>query len=207
MKKYSIITIIAISFLSCKGQTKEKSDSTTNLKTPVEVIQEREQQISQKSYSEIGELISTIEFKVKTNNRKDFEDGFIPWADLENPKSDLPNLDKKDEIIINEKQIKIIIDYPLTNQYEFTLKSEKGFTRGQLLMEISKHYYLLYEEEEKTATIKTIPIDKRTTMYNRNETNGKYGVWGHDIADMDISEISVYKTKTGEIIVTLNIES
>jgi hypothetical protein len=207
MKKYTIIALIAISFLSCKGQTKENSSSTTNLKDPIEVIKEREGLISQKSYAEIGELISTIEFKVKTTNRKDFEDGFIPWADLEKPKTDLPNLDKKDEIIINEKHIKIIIDYPLTNQYQFTLKSDKGFTRGQLLMEISKHYYLLYEEEEKTATIKTIPIDKRTTMYNRNETNGKYGIWGHDIADMDISEISVYKTKNGEIIVTLNIES
>jgi hypothetical protein len=44
-------------------------------------------------------------------------------------------------------------------------------------------------------------------MYNRNETNGKYGIWGHDIADLDISGISVYKTKNGEIILTLNIES
>jgi hypothetical protein len=207
MQKYAIIAFIAISFLSCKGQTNENSSSTTNLKDPIEVIKEKEGQISEKSFSEIGELISTIEFKVKTNNKKDFEDGFIPWADLEKPKTDLPNLDKKDEIIINEKQVKIIIDYPLTNQYEFILQSDKGFTRGQLLMEISKHYYLLYEEEEKTATLKTIPIDKRATMYNRNETNGKYGIWGHDIADMDISEISVYKTKKGEIIVTLNIES
>ena len=62
---------MAISFLSCKGQTKENTSSTTNLKDPIEVIWEREGQISQKNYSEIGELISTIEFKVKTNNTKD----------------------------------------------------------------------------------------------------------------------------------------
>ena len=207
MKIYTIIALLTISFLSCKGQSKENSSSPTSLKDPIEVIKEREEQISKKSYSEIGELIATFEFNVKTNNRKDFEDGYIPWADLENPKVDLPNLYKKDEIVIDDNQIRIIIDYPLTNQYEFIPKSEKGFTRGQLLMEISKHYYLLYEEEEKTATIKTIPIDKRTTMYNRNETNGKYGIWGHDIADMDISEISVYKSKNGEIIVTLDIQS
>jgi hypothetical protein len=207
MRKYTVIALLVISFFNCKGQTNENSSSTTNLKDPIEIIKEREEKMIQKSYSEIGKLISTFEFKVKTKNRKDFEDGFVPWADLEKPKADLPNLDKKDEIIIKDKQIKIIIDYPLTNQYEFILKSDKGFTRGQLLLEISKNYYLLYEEEEKTATIKTIPIDKRTTMYNRNETNGKYGIWGHDIADMDISGISVYKTKNGEIIVTLSIES
>lgn len=206
MVKY-ILIILSISFIGCKEYTKESVSSKANLKDPIQVIQEKEQQSMQKNYAEIGELISTFEFKVRTSNLKDFKDGYIPWADLEKPENDLPNLVKRDEIIIDHKQIKVIIDYPLTNQYEFTLKSDKGFTRGQLLIEISKHYYKLYEEEEKTATTKTIPIEKRTIMYNRNETNGKYGIWGHDIADMDISRISVFKANKGEIILTLNIES
>ncbi|MBA0883292.1 hypothetical protein [Flavobacterium undicola] len=201
MTKYLILSL-SILVIACNGQKK-----SAVLKDSFEIIKEREQQSMQKDYSEIGELVSEFDFKVKTANIKDFEDGFIPWADLEKPDSDLANLDKKDEIVVSNKLVKIVIDYPLTNQYEFTLESENGFTRGQLLTEISKHYYLLYEEEEKTATIKTIPIEKRTTMYNRNETNGKYGIWGHDIADMDISGISVYKTKNGEIILILNIES
>lgn len=201
MTKYLILSI-SILLIACNGQKKSSVS-----KDPIEIIKEKEQQSMQMDYSEIGELISEFDFKVKTDNLKDFKDGFIPWADLEKPEIDLPNLDKKDEIIVSSKFIKIVIDYPLTNQYEFTLKSENGFTRGQLLTEISKHYYLLYKEEERTATIKTIPVDKRTTMYNRNETNGKYGIWGHDIADMDISGISVYKAKNGEIILTLNIES
>jgi hypothetical protein len=207
MVKHLLITILSISFVGCKGQTNENSGSMTNQKDPIEVVKEREQKSMAKNYSEIGELISTFEFKVKTNNLKDFEDGFIPWADLETPTNDLPNLYNRDEIIIPNKQIKIVIDYPLTNQYEFIIKSDNGFTRGQLLSEIGKHYYSLYEEEEKTATTKTIPLDKRTTMYNRNETNGKYGIWGHDIADLDLSGISVYKNSNGEIIITLNIES
>lgn len=207
MIKYLILITLTFSIVGCKEQTNLKLGSKTNPKDPIEIIKEREQQSMQKSNSEIGELISAFDFKVKTNNLKDFEDGFIPWADLENPINDLPNLAKRDEIIINNQKIKIIIDYPLTNQYEFTLKSDKGFSRGQLLSEISKHYYSVYEEEEKTAIIKTIPIDKRTIMYNRNETDGKYGIWGHDIADLDISGILVYKTNNGEIIITLNIES
>ncbi|MBK9105836.1 MAG: hypothetical protein IPL92_15010 [Saprospiraceae bacterium] len=206
MKKY-LVLFLSILLLGCNGQTRKALNSNLNTKSPIELIKEKEQQAEQKKYSDIGVLISTFEFKVKTNNVKDFEDGFIPWADLEKPEIDLPNLDKKDEIVVNSSSVKIIIDYPLTNQYAFILKSSKGFTRGQLLIEISKHYYWLYEEEENSATIKTIPVDKRTAMYNRNETNGKYGIWGHDIADLDISGISIYETENGEIILTLNIES
>ncbi len=206
MTKY-LVLFLSIIILGCNGLTRKSSNSKPNLKDPIEVIKENEQLALQKDYSDIGELISTIKFKVKTNNLKDFEDGFVPWANLENPDIDLPNLDKKDEIVINSQLVKIIIDYPLTNQYEFILKSTNGFKRGQLLLEVSKHYYLLYKEEEESATTKTVPIDKRKTMANRNETNGKYGIWGHDIADLNLSEISIYKTKSGEIILTLNIES
>ena len=87
------------------------------------------------------------------------------------------------------------------------MTSDKGFTRQRLLQEISNNYYKLYDEEEKSATIKTIHLDKRTTMYNRNQTNGKYGVWGHDIADLVLTEILVYKTVTGQIVLSLEIES
>lgn len=84
---------------------------------------------------------------------------------------------------------------------------KKGFTRAQLLKEISKNYYKLYAAEEKTANIKTVPVNERKTMYNRNETNGKYGIWGHDISDLVLAEILVYKTANGQIVLTLNIES
>jgi len=205
MAKYFIL-ILTILFTSCKGQT-QKSNTKQDLKDPIAVVQENEKKATEKKNDNLGELVSTISFLVKTDNKKDFEDGFIPWASIEKAKEDIPNLNKKDEVVIIETFVKIIIDYPLTNQYEFTLTSNKGFTRQQLLSEISIHYFKLYEEEEKSATVKTIPIDKRTTMYNRNQTNGKYGIWGHDIADLVLAEIGVYKTTKGEIILTLNIES
>lgn len=70
-----------------------------------------------------------------------------------------------------------------------------------------KAYYKMYEEEEATATIKTIPLEKRTTMYNRNETNGKYGIWGHDIADLVLSEIHIYEDADKKLLLALIIES
>jgi hypothetical protein len=205
MVKY-LIFFLAIIFLGCQGQT-QNTDSKKGLKDPVAIIQENEKKSIERQYDSLGELIFTISFKVKTDNKKEFEDGFIPCASLEKPKQDIPNLYNKDEIVIKDTEIKIIIDYPLTNQYEFSLSSAKGFTRQQLLLEISNHYYKIYEEEEKTATVKTIPITKRTTMYNRNQTNGKYGIWGHDIADLVLAEVLVYKTTGGQICLSLNIES
>lgn len=196
-----MLVLILVS-TSSKGQN-QNSDQ----KDPIESLREKEMKSTEKNTAGLGEMVSVISFEVKTNNKKDFENGLIPYASIENAKLEIPDLDKKDEVVIKENSIKIIIDYPLTKQYEFTLTSKMGFTRKQLLSEISAHYFKLYEEEEKTATIKTIPIDKRTTMYNRNQTNGKYGVWGHDIADLVLSEIQVFKSSNGEIILMLGIES
>jgi hypothetical protein len=205
MKKYYLFLLTVLLF-GCNGQSQRmNSDSKSN--DPIKVIQEREQIAVEKQYDNLGELISTIEFGIQTDNKTDFEDGIIPWASLENPENDIPNLIDKDEVVIKQPSVKIIIDYPLTNQYEFTLTSDKGFTRAQLLLEISKHYYKVFDEEEESATIKTIPFDKRTTIANRNETNGKYGIWGHDIADLVLSGISVYRATNGETVLSLNIES
>lgn len=205
MKKFYIL-IMGIALIGCNRQS-QQTTSVQETKDPFEKVKENEKIAQEKQYDNLGELISKISFNVKTDNKKDFDNGIIPWASIEKAKEDITNLVGKDEIVLKQTSIKIIIDYPLTNQYEFSLTSEKGFTRGQLLSEISQHYYKLYDEEEKSATIKTIPIDKRAQMYNRNETNGKYGIWGHDIADLDLAEIFVYKTADGKIILSLNIES
>lgn len=201
MMKYFLL-FVSILAIGCKGKT-----DNAKIKSPIDLVKENEQKSMEKTHDDLGTRIASFEFKVKTENLEDFEDGFIPWVDLEKPEQDLPNLDKRDEIVIKATQVKIVIDYPLTHPYEFVLKSNIGFTRGQLLTEISNHYYSLYDEEEKGASVKTIPIAKRTTMYNRNETNGKYGIWGHDIADLDLSGISVYKNKKGEMVLILDIES
>jgi hypothetical protein len=118
----------------------------------------------------------------------------------------LPNLIDRDVIIIVEKKISIVIDYPLQNEYHFRLESKNGFSRKDLLLEISKNYHQLYKEEEESATVKTLPIDERP-IQNRNKTNGKYGIWGHDISDLVLTDIYVYKDDNGGITVTMNIDS
>ena len=205
MQKLTLL-FLSLIFINCKSQSNGASSNQVE-KSPIEIVMEKEQKALERTYDNLGELVSTISFVVMTDNKNDFPDGFVPWANIEDPEKDLPNLLDKDDVVIEESPVKIIIDYPVTNPYEFTLESTKGFTRKQLLEEISRHYFRMYEEEEQSATIKTIPLDKRTKMVNRNQTDGKYGIWGHDIRDLDLSLISVYKTKENEIVLVLNIES
>ena len=208
-----LLTLLTVGLLSCKDLSKNKvtTNSTKSSEDTVianysDKITALEQASIGKDPNDLGELINRISFNVTTDNKKDYEDGIIPWVSIENPKDDLANLVDLKKVVINQNRVTIIIDYPLTNEYRFDVISKSGFTRELLLSEISKHYYKLYEEEEKSATIKTLPQDKRT-IANRNQTNGKYGIWGHDISDLDLSEILVYKTITGQIILSLNIES
>jgi len=90
---------------------------------------------------------------------------------------------KPSEIIIPpDKTINIVIDYPLTNQFEITLKPKtKGWTRLAVVEFIIKCYKQIYKEEEKSSKIKSGHIPN---MFNRNQTDGKYGIWGHDLSDL-----------------------
>lgn len=126
----------------------------------------------------LGVLVSKIEFKLKATKEEleTFEDGVVPWISLDNPNRKIDSLVDADEVMPFSKAI-LIIDYPLKNQATFELSTtEKGFSRKQLIKVISNKYHEIYEEEENTASTKTVPIDKRQGLINRNQTNGKYGV-------------------------------
>ena len=158
----------------------------------------------------LGSVILTIDFEQKATGEdlKNFEDGIIPRISIENAKDELKNLIDADKIILPYKTVKIIIDYPLNVPAIFDITTTgEGFTRKQLITEISEKYHEIYEAEESSATTKTIPKDKRTGLINRNQTDGKYGIWGHDISDLDLSQIEVHKNSKGQITLMLGIES
>lgn len=197
--------LLSIALVACNHPKNDTGAKTE--KAYGKLLPKLEQQAAEKSADNLGDLLYSVEFQVKTTDLDNYKEGFIPWIGLEHPEKELPNLIDKDRIAISEPTVTVIIDYPLTHEYRFMLVSKNGFTREQLVKEVSKHYHKLYQEEENTATIKTIPIKERKTMYNRNQTDGKYGVWGHDIADLVLDGIDVYKSLGGNIILSLNIES
>lgn len=173
----------------------------------VKALMAREKQASDRNYDDMGDFVKDISVHIKTADLEDYREGYIPAIGIESAEKELKLLIDKDKTVIDARTVTVIIDYPLTNSYSFKLNSSNGFTRAQLIKEISKNYHKVYEEEENTATIKTIPAGSRRKIANRNQTNGKYGIWGHDMAELTLTDIKAYKAADGSIVLCLNIES
>lgn len=201
MIRKALLFLVAAACYSCNALPKENGNKAYS-----NALTEMEKSAAEKQTGALGDLLTTISFDVKTDS-KEFEDGIVPWASIEKPENDIPKLIGNHQVVIPESKVTVIIDYPLKNEYRFELESESGFTKEQLLRKISENYYKLYEEEESSATVKTIPVMERTGLVNRNQTDGKYGVWGHDITDLVLSKVLVYKAANGQIVLSLDVES
>lgn len=107
---------------------------------------------------------------------------------LKNPNNDIKNLRNHKEIV-TPNIIKVIYNYPLSRKFVFEhiSKNKNGFSKKELIKVISKQYNIIYKEEKNTSIIKPGYIS-----YNRNITNGKYGIWGHDLEDLDLH--TIYKS-------------
>ena len=151
----------------------------------------------------------TTEIPIEIRNQKGFENEIMPWVPIKNPEKFIADLIDKDKIVVKQNDAVLVIDYPLENPIEIEIKSEdsNGFKKSELIEIISREYKRIYQEEEDSAQIKTIPKNERKGVINRNKTNGKYGIWGHDIDDLVLSAIIVKKTKNGKIILELDVES
>ncbi len=101
----------------------------------------------------------------------------------------------------SNKYCKILIDYPLNVTVELKLKVKNIKRFGSLLWKIAQAYKTIYEEEEKTTTTIIIPRNKRKGMINRNPTDGKYGIWGHDLEDLYFEEIEIYDNGVIELFI------
>jgi len=212
-KYLPLIAIAMFSILGCfqrpVGSTKKDTGNLV-LDSASERYVERLQQLEKTSfglnYDSLGERIAVIKFDLKTSNLKDYDDGKIPWVRIDSPQLELDSLIGKDEVVLEATAVTVVLDYPLAFPHYFTITADKGFTRAQLVKAISEEYHKIYREEESTATTKTVPLDQRK-VYNRNETNGKYGIWGHDITDLGLDDIYVLKGVNGEIYLILEMVS
>lgn len=104
----------------------------------------------------------------------------------------LEKLKNGDEIVIAENNIAVCFDYPFKDSFyfNFTADTPMGFTRKHLAKCIIQQYMDMYAEEEQTLNEKeVIPIEERGSLLNRNETDGKYGIWGHDLGDLSLNYI------------------
>lgn len=92
------------------------------------------------------------------------------------------------------------ITYPLNVNVQVKIKD--CFSIGALMWQIAQAYKIIYDEENISTEVKEIPLEERTGLINRNSTNGKYGIWGHDIGDLSLAAIHIHKN--GNISIDVN---
>lgn len=154
-----------------------------------------------------GTLVAKVKFSVR--DPEYVEDGPSPYVSIENPAKDIKFLDDSDEIVISSTELNIVVDYPVTGVWQFRITSDnpKGFTRAGLANGISRVYHFLYADEERTTKIKVIPLAQRKKLLNRNRTDGKYGIWGHDIGDLVLHTVELFRAADGRLYALLGIDS
>ncbi|RZL39076.1 MAG: hypothetical protein EOO96_01505 [Pedobacter sp.] len=103
--------------------------------------------------------------------------GIIPWINLGKANEEILNLIDADEIVIPEHEVTIAIDYPLSSPKSFHLFSSIGFSRKLLLIEI-REQFLSYAKAEALS-----------------------------VSAIDLVALDVYKTNSGLIEITLDLDS
>jgi len=86
------------------------------------------------------------------------------------------------EVVLKQGRYELEITYPLSNPFnaEFDVGAE-GLTREGLIEKVIASYNHIYAAEEGDVGRKTSHIPG---MLNRASSNGRYGIWGHDMGDL-----------------------
>jgi len=135
-----------------------------------------------------------------------FPDGGVRLSDVD---GSLGRLRNPEEIAIPYDSAVLVIEYPLTTPASIAISAAMpvGFTRAELVRAACEEYANVYEAEEATANTKTIPREERTTLKNRNRTDGVYGIYGHDLDDLVLSAMRWKRESNGTVRVEMHVAS
>jgi hypothetical protein len=133
-----------------------------------------------------------IRLKAHGDELKIYEDAIVPHINLATANNELKRLINADETVLNNQKVVLIIDYPIVKPLNMLLESsKKGFTRGELIRQISEKYDILYQEI--AHDIKTKPLAER-----------KYGLVTTEFLALDLASIEVYAMPSGKKLLTLH---
>lgn len=204
------LTLMLLTVFGCSspidrpaGEVKSGNKKNTDSLAQQVIIRERtSEQSTQRLRDSMGVKISTVHFEVRQENGELF--GGIR---LDSPENEIRGLRQPNEEVIPYQRVILFVEYPLNKPVFVELTGPaRGFTRIEIVLAINKAYRRIYEEEEETARIKTLPMAQRK-IENRNTTDGKYGIWGHDLSDLVLNSIDLYRGAKGEIFLDLDIDS
>lgn len=92
-------------------------------------------------------------------------------------------LDDPDGVVDERDEIRIEFRYPLREAHVFTFTRPGGWTRKAFVDAVAGKYHEIYDEEDRTRTASPKP---KGMLMNRSTTDGKYGIWGHDLTDLGL---------------------
>jgi hypothetical protein len=117
------------------------------------------------------------------------------WMDLGDVRENFSILLNADEFVLETPEATLALTYPLNMAATRVIRPENGkaFTRGELVKLIEETYQELYRLETDSQSLPTPPVHERGSFINRPESDGIFGVWGHDLGDLGVSEIAVYR--------------
>ena len=153
--------------------------------------------------------VKEILFSYDYEDNDEEENIYCPYIHLANYEEDVEKQKDKNDIVLDCQEAFVVADYPLSGEFIFkaSTRSKKGFTKKALIKEIGKIYNYIYATENDSSNVKVVPFNNRKGLLNRNATDGDFGIWGHDLGDLDLGGIDVYLDKEGNYFLELGIDS
>jgi hypothetical protein len=130
------------------------------------------------------------------------------WMDLCDVPENFSRLLNAGEVVLEAPEAILALTYPLDMAAIRSIHPADGkaFTRGELVKLIDETYREVYRLETATQSSPTPPVHERTGLINRPESDGIFGIWGHDLNDLGIGGINVYRID-GRVWLDLDMES
>jgi hypothetical protein len=128
---------------------------------------------------------------------------------LHEPELALARLDEPEEIVIPFGKATLVIAYPLSTPASVEIEAAipHGFTRADLVRTICEEYASVYDAEEGSAAVQTVPKAERGEQRGRNRTDGAYGIWGYDLQDLVLTAVRWTRRPDGTVTIDLHVES
>lgn len=117
------------------------------------------------------------------------QDKRFPFVRVSLIRSEETVIDDMDDVVIPAQEARITFDYPLSVVAISTVKASTplGITRGDILLAIHDGYVQIYQEED--AASHPSKLEDRGPLKNREHTEGRFGIFGHDIYDLFVESI------------------
>ena len=104
------------------------------------------------------------------------------YMDLRDVQENFSWLIDADEVVLKASKSNlglVLSSQSCSNTFD-TSPDGKSFTRGELVMLIDETYREVYRLEANSQSSPTPAIEERRGLQNRPESDGIFGIWGHD---------------------------